>query len=264
LLVGRSTEHAMNNTITPVALRDAPMEYAPVNELGVVFLFSQIAKRLKFRIVKIQPQFPDCLAHRFVGDGERPCRIEFEFRSSNFKIHGHDPEGCEIIVCWHHDWPDAPVEVIELKRFFGVSRKVWIQQALKSQHDYLERYNRMEWGISKRTTPGDLLLMYRCHPVCAITDVFTFSGNEIARGSAGWRDGESFFGQIRRLCRLPSPIFLKDLRNHKVIKTSSFVRRNMQGVGLQATEYWPYLYQMIVDRNPAAARDLRRFRPEQL
>lgn len=240
------------------------MEYAPVNELGVVFLFSHVAKRLKFRIVRIQPQFPDCFAHRFIGDGERICRIEFEFRSSSFRTHGHDPKGCDAIVCWHHDWPDAPVEVIELKRFFGVSRKVWIQQAIRSQQHNLDGCSKLHWALSKRTTPGDLLLMYRCHPVCAITDVFTFGGNQITRGRASWRAGECFGGEIRRLCKLLSPIFLKDLRQHKILQTASFVRRNMQGLGLQATEYWPYLYQMIVDRNPATAKVLRRFCPEQL
>jgi hypothetical protein len=242
------------------------MEYAPMNELGVVFLFSHISKRLQFRIVEIRPQFPDCLAYRRVGDTEKRCRIEFEFRSSSFRAHKHNPARCDIIVCWHHDWPDAPsaLEVIELKRLFGVARKVWIQQAIRSQHENLDRYRKMNWALSKRTTPGDMLLMYRCHPVCAITDVFTFSGNEISRGQAGWRDGECFHGEISRVCSLSSPVFLSDLRQHKVLRTASFVRRNMQGVGLQATEYWPYLYEMIIERNPAAAKDLRRFRPERL
>jgi hypothetical protein len=22
---------------------------------------------------------------------------------------------CDIIVCWEHDWPDCPIEVIELR-----------------------------------------------------------------------------------------------------------------------------------------------------
>ncbi len=254
----------MNNT-APIALRNAPMEYAPVNELGVVFLFSHVAKRLQFRIVKIQPQFPDCLAHRRAGDTERPCRIEFELRSSSFRAHGHDPMGCDIIVCWHHDWHDKPstLEVIELKRLFGAARKVWIQQAIKSQQEQLDQCKTMRWAVSKWATVGDVLLMYRCHPVCAITDIYTLSG-EISRGEAGWRDGECFAGEISRVCRLASPVFLSDLRQHKVIQTASFVRRNMQGIGLQATEYWPYLYEMIIDRNAAVARDLRRFRPDHL
>ncbi len=42
--------------------------------------------------------------------------IEFEFRSSHFKLHNHDPKECDIIVCWEHDWKDCPLEVIELKK----------------------------------------------------------------------------------------------------------------------------------------------------
>jgi hypothetical protein len=241
------------------------MEYAPENELGVVFLFSHVAKSLQFRIVKIQPQFPDCLAFRRAGDTEKQCRIEFELRSSSFSAHGHDAKGSDVVVCWHHDWPDAPsaIEVIELKRFFGVSRKVWIQQAIKSQQWNLDRYKSMIWAVSKHATPGDVLLMYRCHPVCAITDVFMLCG-EISRGKAGWRDGQCFGGRISKACSLASPLFLQELRQHKIIGTASFVRRNMPGVGLQATEYWPYLYEIIIQRNPAAARHLRRFRPESL
>jgi hypothetical protein len=150
-----------------------------------------------------------------------------------------------------------------LKRIFGVARKVWIQQAIKSQQESLDQCKTVNWALSKRTTVGDVLLMYRCHPVCAITDIFTLT-SEISRAKALWRDGECFGGEISRVCRLASPVFLSDLRQHKVIQTASFVRRNMQGGGLQATEYWPYLYEMIIERNPAAARDLRRFRPDQL
>jgi len=118
--------------------------------------------------------------------------------------------------------------------------------------------------MSKRTTPDDVLLMYRCSPVCAITDIFTFSGDDIGRGRAGWREGEAYFGMIKRICRLRSPVFLNDLRKHRVLRTASFVRRNMQGVGLLATEYWPYLYDMIVERNPAVVKPLSRLRPDRL
>jgi hypothetical protein len=256
----------MQHQHKPVALRNAPLEHAPCNELGVVFLFAHVARRLQFRIEEVRPQFPDCIAYRRIGDSEKRTRIEFEFRSSSFRAHGHDADKCDVIVCWHHDWPDAPssLEIIELKRYFGVAHKVWILQALRSQWDCLDEHDHMRWGMSKQTTPGDVLLMYRCFPVCAITDVFAFSGDEIFRGRAGWRDGEAFFGQIKRVCRLGSPVFLEDLRKHRVVKTASFVRRNMQGVGLLATEHWPYLYDMILARNPAIAKRLDRLRPDRL
>ncbi len=43
--------------------------------------------------------------------------IEFEFKSSNFHVHGHPPNGCDIIVCWEHNWAECPpeLEVIALR-----------------------------------------------------------------------------------------------------------------------------------------------------
>ncbi|MBF0547145.1 MAG: hypothetical protein HQM08_22075 [Candidatus Riflebacteria bacterium] len=83
----------------PLALKNAPMEYAPANELGVVFLFAHVARRLQFRIEEIRPQFPDCVAYRRIGDEEKKLQIEFEFKLSSFKAHGHDPAKCDLIIC---------------------------------------------------------------------------------------------------------------------------------------------------------------------
>jgi len=251
----------------PVALKNAPMEYAPKNELGVVFLFAHVARKLQFRIEEIRPQFPDCIAYRRSGDSETRVRIEFEFRSSRFKAHRHKASECDLIVCWHDDWPDAPssLEVIELKRYFGVAKKVWILQAIESQWDFLDSKKKfLSWALCKSATPGDVLLMYKCAPVSAITDIFIFSGDHLSRCDAGWRDGDCYAGEIRRICKLSSPLFLEDMRSHRVVRTASFVRRNMQGVGLMATEYWPYLYEMILERNPAIRKQLTYLRPDRL
>jgi len=257
----------MGSNERPLVLKNAPLAYAPTNELGVVFLFADVAHKLQLRVEEVRSQFPDCIAYRRTGDAEALVRIEFEFRSSNFAAHGHDAAQCDAIVCWHHDWPDVPshLEVIELKRYFGVARKVWIQQAIKSQWEYLEESDLQDWQLSKDATPGDVVLMYRCAPVSAITDVFIFSGDGVWRSnSAGWRDGGCYGGEISRLCRLHSPLFLDDMRRHKIVGTASFVRRNMQGTSLLATEYWPYLYEMILERNPGVARQLKDIRPDRL
>ncbi len=89
--------------------------YSPVNENGVVFLFGRVVDDLHMYIEEVKPGFPDCVARRFTGKGWERILIEFEYLSSNFKQHGHDPEGCDIIVCWEHDWKACPIEVIELK-----------------------------------------------------------------------------------------------------------------------------------------------------
>jgi len=254
----------MRRSERPLPIKNAPLQYAPENELGVVFLFSKIARHLQFRVEMIRAAYPDCIAYRHAGDREKLVRIEFELRSSNFRAHKHDAKECDCIVCWDHDWPSVPghIEVIELKRYFGVPFKVWIQVAIKSQWHHLDK-GTQNWALSKRVTTGDLLLMYRGYPECAITDIFRFTGHELTEGEADWREGTCFGGEIKRLCHLDAPIFLSDFRAHKVLKTAAFVRGNMQGTGgLLVSEYWPYLHYMIHERNPKARRILARYAPE--
>jgi hypothetical protein len=91
--------------------------HEPVNEGGVVFAFGMMARRLGFAVRRIQRAFPDCEALREVSRNQwQMVRIEFEFESRNFVLHQHDPNGCDVIVCWVHNWPECPVniEVVEL------------------------------------------------------------------------------------------------------------------------------------------------------
>ena len=94
------------------------LRHEPVNENGVVFLFGIVARELGYSVEAVQAGFPDCEAKRQVGLGRwQRVRIEFEFESRNFRDHGHAPDGCDIIVCWRHNWPDCPshLEVVELQ-----------------------------------------------------------------------------------------------------------------------------------------------------
>lgn len=95
----------------------APLTYAPTNEAGVMFLFGAMAKDLGFAVTRIQTGFPDCEAMREV-ERERwqRVRIELEYESRNFVAHMHPVEGCDLIVCWNHNWPECPIEVLELRR----------------------------------------------------------------------------------------------------------------------------------------------------
>ena len=93
------------------------LDTAPVNETGVVFLFGMLAGSLGFQVQSLRTAYPDCEARRDMGSGHwQPVAIEFEYESRNFRDHGHDPKGCDIIVCWHHNWADCPknLEVIAL------------------------------------------------------------------------------------------------------------------------------------------------------
>jgi len=91
--------------------------YEPVNEQGVIFLFAKYHKELGIEYIEgIQQGFPDAFGRRKIGKTEyEPVDIEFEFRSLDFKNHEHDPNQCDIVVCWENNWPQCPLQVIELK-----------------------------------------------------------------------------------------------------------------------------------------------------
>ena len=91
------------------------MVYAPQTESGVLFLFGKVAEDLNMYIEELRPEAPDAIARRFTGKGWERLRVEFEQRSSDFKQSGRDAENCDLIICWEHDWPTCPLEVIELR-----------------------------------------------------------------------------------------------------------------------------------------------------
>jgi Homing endonuclease associated repeat len=94
----------------------APLTYAPTNEMGVVFLFGAMARELGFAVTRLQSAFPDCEAMREMGpEWWQPSRIEFEYESRNFLLHQHSAAKCDLIICWRHNWPECPVEVLELR-----------------------------------------------------------------------------------------------------------------------------------------------------
>lgn len=101
--------------------------YDPVNEQGVIFLFAKYHKELGIDYIEgIRQGFPDAFGRRKVGRGVyEDVNIEFEFESMDFKKHKHDPNECEIIVCWKHNWNECPIEVIELKSaLLGLSKQI--------------------------------------------------------------------------------------------------------------------------------------------
>ena len=94
--------------------------YEPANEQGVVVLFAMMSKHLQYNIEGIwQDSFPDCEAMRVESGGSlRRVKIEFEYKSKEFVTHGHNPNECDVIVCWKDNWKDCPqnIEVLELSK----------------------------------------------------------------------------------------------------------------------------------------------------
>ena len=123
--VGAVTTQATTNRHSKLANRPSygnPIDFRglrhePVNEQGVVFLFGMVAKEMGYMVEAVQTGYPDCEAKRQVGPSNwQRVRIEFEFESRNFRDHGHPPDGCDVIVCWRHNWAECPehLEVVEL------------------------------------------------------------------------------------------------------------------------------------------------------
>jgi hypothetical protein len=100
-----------------------PLNCAPINEMGVVFLFGAMALQLGFSVTQLQAAFPDCEALRELKyDKWQRVRIEFEYESRNFLLHGHPMADCDLIVCWNHNWEECPLEVLELKSVLGLNQ----------------------------------------------------------------------------------------------------------------------------------------------
>jgi hypothetical protein len=249
----------------PEVLESGPLHYAPENEQGVVFLFAHLARKFRMRIDRIKQGFPDCIAYEKLSGVERKVRIEFEYKSRAFSIHRHPVNGCDCIVCWEHDWPECPrtIRVIELRRHFGLGFKVWLQPATAPQVHHLDK-NRVCWAARNGAHVGDLMVMYRCLPEKCVRELFWLATPlRSGRCDPAWRDGTCMAGEFRIVCRLSSPVFLEDLKSHRVLRTAGFVRGRLQG-NRDVTSYWPHIYDLITSRNPSVRKQLKEFSPEQL
>ena len=97
-------------------MRPCPLICGPINEAGVVYLFGTMAEQMGYVVLRMQSEFPDCEAFRLVEDERwQRVRIEFEYESRNFLKHFHDVNECDVIVCWRDNWPECPLEVVELR-----------------------------------------------------------------------------------------------------------------------------------------------------
>lgn len=254
-----------NKSKRPERLEGAPLEYAPENEQGVVFLFSRLLKRWRLKVKKIRAGFPDCIAFQKTHGREKEVRIEFEFRSRNFKTQGHSVRGCDWIVCWEHNWPQVPksLRVVELRKEFGLGFNVWIQP---KDSPYKEQWRQMSKGnssVPSCASRDDLVLFYDAGlPDKCVRSIFVVIGN-VKHERAGWRRGMDYSAQVRLVCRLKSPLFLEDFQRDRILSTAGFVRGRMQGRP-NVTEYWPNLYNLAVGKNPSVKRKLAKYAPERL
>lgn len=258
-------------TVRAEILEGGPLHYAPRNELGVVFLFAHLAKRFRVKVEKIQPQFPDCIGYVKTGGGEKPIRIEFEYKSKNFLEHKHKHSKVDWVVCWEHNWPGIPkrLRVIELRKEFGLGFNVWVAPVASPFKEYLQKMRKCpSWSVPSLAQKGDIVLYYSTKPDGFIGDIFRLTGPVAQDDNATWRrelkrprtKKRDYQAPIRRVCKLKSPIFLEDMRSDRILCTANFVRAQMQ-IRENASEYWPHLYDRILRRNPSLKAILKKYGP---
>jgi hypothetical protein len=110
--------------------------YEPSTEAEVVLLFGLLMPHIgdflkglglgsRFFIDEWTENPTDCIME---VDGEE-VRVEFELYSSNF-MGKHDPEKCDLIVCWINNWENPPrnIKILELK---AVCKKLVAEKGLR-------------------------------------------------------------------------------------------------------------------------------------
>lgn len=245
----------------PTRLDEGPLDYEPENELGVVFLFSYLARRRwGLRVEIIRAGFPDCIAYR----GRQQIRIEFEYRSSSFRVHKHRERECDWIVCWIHDWPAVPERLVvkELRKEFGLGFNVWLQPVRGQYADRIGQVSRETWSVPGQASKGDLVLFYKASPNRSIQDLFEIT-EPVRHVSAGWKPGRDYMARVRRVCALPTPLHLQEMQTHPILSTAGFIRGRMQG-RRRISVHWPEILRAILDRNPSLRKTLQRFGPDRL
>jgi len=96
-------------------------------EAMVIFIFGIIYKYFNLLGILIKDEKKgelDAIAY-LDPSAKNEIHIEFELYSSNFVDHGHDPNKCDLIVCWQHDWKECPnnIDVLELEQFWDKANR---------------------------------------------------------------------------------------------------------------------------------------------
>lgn len=146
----------------------------PQNEMGVIVVFSQQAYEAGFEIVSIGCEFPDAIIKR----GDKVYRVEFEYKSSNFIQHRHDPRDCDLIICWTNDTPDYTLPILALSNprwklediiapdDYKVEVLYWRQRALKAERLLPKQKSEK---LSKEESLKAILRIVASDPYCSLS-----------------------------------------------------------------------------------------------
>lgn len=88
----------------------------PRNESDTIALFEQTHELHGWKIKHLQAEFPDAI----ISKNGQQLVAEFEHKSRNFLVHKHPTVGCDLIICWHNNWPESPLPVWALDELKGI------------------------------------------------------------------------------------------------------------------------------------------------
>lgn len=126
--------------------------FVPENEQGVVALFFMQSIGAGWNAIEIGASYPDALIER---NGVQ-WRVEFEYVSSNFVAHKHDPRRCDMIVCWKNDWIDCPLPVVALCEANSISEEyAQVPYHQKEVAYWKDRAMRAERKLRNRNIPEE-------------------------------------------------------------------------------------------------------------
>lgn len=100
----------------------------PSNEEELIDFFRLAQARLGWRILHLQSAFPDALVENPEG---QQLRVEFEYDARNFQQHGHNPNDCDLIICWRNSWENASVPVFALDGVIPPDDPIWERFAIE-------------------------------------------------------------------------------------------------------------------------------------
>jgi len=235
------------------------MQYAPEGELGVVYLFSKLQKKLGYiSIIKMKDTFPDCEALRFGG---RKVQIEFEFRSKNF-LNQHKVSGLRKvneIICWEDNWPPKKrgllnkhrVAIRELRGVLGLGTNIWFHVIKKRYHESYMKV--LLHGPKTGTLPchksarkGDLLLDYFGAPINYIKGIELLTSGAYSTKSKEFK----YRAETRRIAVLKNHVAMEKMRSENSLIGAFFLKPNGLQGSPRVTEYWPQISELILRMNP--------------
>ncbi len=90
--------------------------YAPINRAGVLLLFSRLLDEFDMLVEETAADCSHIVARRRVDSGWERVNISLAYKSS--ELSGGSSIDGDLLICWHHDWPDCPLKAFEMKSLF--------------------------------------------------------------------------------------------------------------------------------------------------